>query len=44
MEEEDENYLAILSDSANHCVTRKVCCTCDMFIYSITHYSDGGTF
>ena len=26
MEEDDEeNYLAILSDSADHCVTRKVC-------------------
>ena len=24
MEEDEENYLAILSDSADHCVTRKV--------------------
>ena len=29
MEEDEENYLAILSDSADHCVTRKVCA--DMF-------------
>ena len=25
MEEDEESYLAILSDSADHCVTRKVC-------------------
>ena len=25
MEEDEENYLAILNDSADHCVTRKVC-------------------
>ena len=37
MEEEDEeNYLAILSDSADHCVTRKVCGYYgNMFIYCI---------
>ena len=34
MEEDDENYLAILSDSADHCVTRKVCGHYgDMLIY-----------